>query len=259
MENWRGFLKEEHTFDPSKFPFPAPATQQQADKIASGGSEDGVHPEDDQAVVTHPDNLSVTKLKPSQTAIKLGQSLGMATDQLVKGEIGGNLGAVISTDLYIMDGHHRWAATIFAAGEKGKVGGILIDIPGEQLVKVLAAVGDHFHPGVRKGASTVSIFDAQPDDIDPIIDKLIAEGNKYAEPPFSGEQAKEAFEKNFGSVEQAKEVFKSRLPLIQKEPPPSWAENRDKMPVLEPEKGEPEKAGIKIKRGEVDIYAPYKK
>ena len=57
----------------------------------------------------------------------------------------------------------------------------------------------------------------------------------------------------YGGVEQAKAHFVTQLKNVQK-PPPEWAESRDKMPVLEPDAGEPEKVAKAMKTGNVDVF-----
>jgi hypothetical protein len=58
----------------------------------------------------------------------------MAIAMLRSGKIGGDLAAIVSSDNYIMDGHHRWSATILASGTKGKVGGFGAALKGEELL-----------------------------------------------------------------------------------------------------------------------------
>ena len=71
------------------------------------GKKDGVT--NDDIIQTKFIGIPAKQLKPSQNAVYLGKSLGMA----IAGIQGGDLGAVISSDNRILDGHHRWAATLF--------------------------------------------------------------------------------------------------------------------------------------------------
>ena len=82
---------------------------------------------------------SANQLKPSQSAIYLGKSLGMA----VGGVKGGNLGSMVSSDDHILDGHHRWAATLLA-DPKAKIYGTEVDHGIGHLVPVLRSLGDAF-------------------------------------------------------------------------------------------------------------------
>ena len=90
------------------------------------------------------DKVSVKKfsapassLNPSQTTMVLAKSLGMALFQLKTGKVGGDLGAIVSADNHIMDGHHRWSAAILAGGSSAKVAGYKASLPGKFLVRVL--------------------------------------------------------------------------------------------------------------------------
>lgn len=262
---------KEQDFEATKFPFPKPDKEgSYARHVAQAGKpeKDGGDPEDDKVPAQKRADLSASDLKPSQQEIKLGQALGMAVSMIgklpgpFKDGPGGDLGAVISKDGYIMDGHHRWAASIFAVGPEIELGGTVIDMPGEDLVKVLALMGDAFHPGERKDPSPHNIMTATADDVNNFINKYLQdgitgpdkEGNEivYVE----SEKVKEVLEDAFGSVENAKTHFIAQLPEIKKAPP-EWAESRDKMPVLEPDAGEPDKVAAAMAAGDVDVYAPY--
>jgi hypothetical protein len=262
VETIKKVLKEAD-FDASKFPFPkADTTGKYAKHVAQAGKKeyDKAEP-DDKVPSQRKADLEASKLSPSQQEIKLGQALGMAVSMAgklpgpFKDGPGGDLGAVISKDGYIMDGHHRWAASIFAAGPQIKLGGFVIDMPGKDLVQVLALMGDAFHPGLRKDPSPHNIMNATADDVNNFVNKFVSEGiGEFVD----AETAKRVLEEKYGSVEKAKAHFISQLKYIQKAPP-EWAESRDKMPVLEPKAQEPEKVAKAMAAGDVDIYAPYAK
>ena len=55
-------------------------------------------------------SLPVTELKPSQSTMVLDKALGIALNMLSSGKVGGDLGAIISKDNHILDGHHRWVS-----------------------------------------------------------------------------------------------------------------------------------------------------
>ena len=261
IEVVRRVIKEEE-FDASKFPFPKPDEEgDYAKHVAQAGKpeKDGGDPNDDKVGSKRKADLTASKLSPSQQEIKLGQALGMAVSMAgklpgpFKDGPGGDLGAVISKDGYIMDGHHRWAASIFAAGPDVELGGFVIDMPGKDLVQVLALMGDAFHPGERKDPSPHNIMTATPDDVNNFVNKFVTDGiGEFVD----AETAKKVLEEKYGSVEKAKTHFISQLKHIQKAPP-EWAESRDKMPVLEPKADEPEKVAAAMAAGDVDVYAPY--
>tara|TARA_R100000805_G_C3605619_1_gene106058 strand:+ start:39 stop:1304 length:1266 start_codon:yes stop_codon:yes gene_type:complete len=255
---------EEQDFDADKFPFPnADKTGKYAKFMAQAGKpeKDKGPANDDEIASDATFTTAASNLNPSQKEIKLGQALGMAISMIgklpgpFKDGPGGNLGAVISKDNYIMDGHHRWAASIFAAGPEIELGGTKIEMDGEQLVQVLALMGDAFHPGERKKPSPHNIMSATIDDVNNFINKFVEEGiGEFVD----AETAKRVLEERFGSIEKAKAHFVSQLKNIQKEPP-SWAQSRDKMPVLEPKDDEPEKVAAAMAAGQVDVYEPYAK
>jgi hypothetical protein len=261
IEAVRKVIKEQD-FDASKFPYPTPdKSGKYAKFVAQAGKPelDKGPPNDDQVSYDKRSDFSADDLKPSQKEIKLGQALGMAISMIgklpgpFKDGPGGDLGAVISNDGYIMDGHHRWAASIFAVGPEVELGGFQIDMPGEDLVQVLALMGDAFHPGERKKPSPHNIMTATIDDVNNMINKFVQEGvGDFVD----AETVKRVLDEAYGGVEQAKAHFVTQLKNVQK-PPPEWAESRDKMPVLEPDAGEPEKVAKAMKTGNVDVFYPY--
>jgi hypothetical protein len=262
VETIKKVLQEEN-FDASKFPFPSADTDgKYAKYVAQAGKPEFDTEDSDDKVASNSEfSTEAANLSPSQREIKLGQALGMAVSMIgklpgpFKDGPGGNLGAVISKDNYIMDGHHRWAASIFSEGPGIELGGTKIEMDGEELVKVLALMGDAFHPGERKKPSSHNIMTATSDDVNNFINKFVSEGiGEFVD----AETAKRVLEERFGSIEKAKIHFVSQLESIQKEPP-TWAESRDKMPVLEPKQQEPEKVAKAMAAGQVDIFEPYAK
>lgn len=82
-------------------------TDAKAQSFMTSGNKDG-KPDDDKATFKKGAEISASEAIPTQTNILLGKSLSMA----IGGVAGGNLGAYISTNGEILDGHHRWAATM---------------------------------------------------------------------------------------------------------------------------------------------------
>ena len=80
----------------------------EGDKYLTSGFNDG-DPDDDNVSVVKGGKITASEAIPTQTDILLGKSLGMA----VGGLTGGDLGAYITTSKEILDGHHRWASTVF--------------------------------------------------------------------------------------------------------------------------------------------------
>jgi len=80
-----------------------------AQAYMKSGEKDG-DPGDDTAAFELDPSVAASKAIPTQVNIKLAKSLAMgAVPELSKG---GDLGAYFSTDGEILDGHHRWAATM---------------------------------------------------------------------------------------------------------------------------------------------------
>jgi len=92
---------------PAPNEFASVDTDPKAKDFMTSGNKDG-KPEDDKATVKVPASVPASKAIPTQTNILLGKSLSMA----IGGTKGGDLKAWISTNGEILDGHHRWAATM---------------------------------------------------------------------------------------------------------------------------------------------------
>ena len=256
LENWQKYLVEK-SFDNSKFPFPQVASAEEAEQIFTGGLKDG-DPYDDVVKIKVSPNIAPCKdVYPTQSEIILTNSLEVALRiELGKLPRGGDIGAIFSKENYIMDGHHRWAGNWLNSGGDTVIGGVKVNMPAEQLVTVLAAVGDQFHPGKRNpGRAEENIFNVSLGKVDEIVDALTTqEGySRWLTPA----DATAACENLAGSIEAAKKLFVDRLQEIKENPPPSWAPSREEMPVLSYSKGEAISAANAITKGQVDIYEPY--
>ena len=108
-----------------------------AKAAATTGTNDN-NPNDDKSP-SNTYNGAADGLKPSQKQIILIKAFNMAMNTtLVGGKFppGGDLAAIISADNYIMDGHHRWAATMLL--DKGiNVAGTQIMLPAKDLITAL--------------------------------------------------------------------------------------------------------------------------
>ena len=113
---------------------------QNANKFMTGGLKDGDHG-DDIIKIELGGGFPAAKGIPTQTNILLPKALGMA----VKGIKGGNLDAYASLKGHILDGHHRWAATMLndPSAEIGTVARIDLDALGtDETLKYLTAIGN---------------------------------------------------------------------------------------------------------------------
>lgn len=187
----------------------------------------------DDVVGAAPVQMSASMLNPSQTTMVLSKAIGMALDQLKKGKVGGQLGAIISKDKHILDGHHRWAASILAAGPKAKVGGLGVALPGRELLKVLNIVSKGLF-GVRNGqAGRGSIAAFRPENTRMILEEYVDKGIGGAH-PMAPDKVKAILKDSFGSVEEGIDQMAANTGLISKKVP-SWAPDRKQMPVIKPE------------------------
>jgi len=224
------------TVDPKEFPNPL------SDKkgFLKKGTTDGDKTDD--IVNTKPVNISVSKLKPSQAAIYLGKALAMA----MNGVEGGDLGAVISKDNYILDGHHRYAATMFN-NPNASVGGVQSDLIIGDLIPVLRAVGDAMKNkrGIAPAGGDISVFAATMDDVKDIVFK----GKNVPSQYYDAEKAKAWFEKI------GEDTIAKRLKMIQASKPPSGAPARKDMPKITPAQVNIVKT--LLNKGKIDVKEPY--
>jgi len=116
-------------------------TDSKAKDFMTSGNKDG-KPEDDKTTIKVPDEIPASEAIPTQTNILLAKALSMA----INGVEGGDLKAWISTKGEILDGHHRWAATMLnnPAANLGAIGAVDMEAMGgkEKALKYLTAVGN---------------------------------------------------------------------------------------------------------------------
>jgi len=173
---------------------------------------------DDQLEV-HKISLPAMDLYPSQNAIFLGKSL----DKAIRGIAGGNLGAIVSNDNFIMDGHHRWACTILNNPEL-ELGGVMVDLPADELIYVLRAVGDALQNprGTTPPGGDINIFDATIED----LKKCVFEG-LYMDPK---NYSKESAIEWFNSIGESE--LERRLGIMRSKNPGESALPREEMPKV---------------------------
>lgn len=228
-------------------------------------------PDDDIIAVTKkPDGVaSVGNLKPSQSSMNIGKAMTFVLHMLdpnSRMNPGGDLGAFISNDGYIMDGHHRWVSTAMADPSK-QVGGFLVDFPGEQLVAILNAMTKGRY-GVMDGKPASGGFDQfKEKPIRDMLTKMVEGGISQGTVPdtFKSWQARTPDEvmkiledwtgkEGEDALESAVTKMVNNLSSITMTTP-SWAPERPDMPVID----EPDipDAVSALSRGEVDVNAPY--
>ena len=228
--------------DTSQFPNPLPKDQS-GETFLSKGMRDGEKGDD--VVPAGGKSIAAQDAKPSQSAIYLGKALGMA----VGGVKGGNINALISADNYILDGHHRWAATMFA-DPSAAISGTGIGMSMTELIPVLRAAGDAYG-NARRGepaGGDVNIFKASLDDAKNAIQKMDG-GTKFTKPGAAGKW----LESIGGEEELAKrlEAIKAKGGDAASAPP------RNEMPVIDADKGEDKNIATRLNKGAIDVKPPY--
>lgn len=213
------------------------------------GERDGGRPGDDKVPTTDVE-LPAQSLNPSQSEIYLGKSLGMAVGGMGNG---GNLNAIISGDNHILDGHHRWAATMLANPE-AVVGGKQSALPIAELIPVLRGAGMAYGNPFRgkESATDINVYQADSNELQKQIE-ILDQGTKFLKPGQASE-----FVASVGGIEQ----LSARMTAIQQKKPPASAPPRDQMPVIDSEgpksgKNEVQDAAARLNKGEIDVYPPY--
>lgn len=223
--------------------FPNPITQTLAKIFTSKGAMDG-NPGDD-IVATVSAQIPAQTLMPTQSEIFLGKALGMA----VGGVAGGDLKAIISKDNYILDGHHRWAATMLS-NPSAKVGGLKANLGIGDLVPVLRALGDVFNNPRRgnPGGGDINLYDSKFEDALAIINE-----GKYISPKFYDKAKAQAWLQSIGGEAE----LKKRYTALKAKKPPAGAPPRQDMPVIDADKGQEKDAAALLNKGSLDVKKPY--
>ncbi len=257
-------VEELEEADVSKMPgnlFPTKLSsvdQDVAKIVTTQGGKDGNG--DDDKIDVKPNALfPVSKLKPSQTSMKISNAMGMAMSMILgKMKTGGNLGGFISNDGHIMDGHHRWVATAMVDPSK-EVGGYLVDFPGKELISILNAITSG-RLGITKGKAGSGGFDQfQEEPIKKTLLSLAQKGSEF----LSKEDIMTAIEKFTGKTGEegvlaATAKFVNNLKNV-KFQIPNGAPERVDMPVIDPDKvANADKIAAKaMAGGEIDVNPPF--
>ena len=246
MKSFKQYITEElPTREIKTSEFPNPLSARLKAIFQHKGDLDGSQGDD--VVKTKAKTWKSSKLKPSQSAIYLGKSLGMA----VGGVKGGDLGSIVSNDRHILDGHHRWAATMLA-DPTAKITGIEADLGIGDLVPVLRSLGDSIG-NTRRGEPTggdVNIFKATVQDA---MDSLNTGKNMH--PKFYDKEKSIAWLESIGG----KAELEKRLKELQNHRPPKGAPPRMEMPVIDADNDDEKLAAKLLRKGKLDVRAPYAK
>jgi hypothetical protein len=219
--------------------------------LVESGLDDG-DPSDDKVSVSKK-SVGASKLKPSQKTIRVAQVIGMALGMLKSGKIGGDLGALISSDNHILDGHHRWAASILAGGSSPKVGGYQAKLPGKDLIKVLNIVTKGEFGRQKGNSGSGNISDVNPKKVRSLLEEYTTKGIG-GDFPVSAKDVQRVLEKKFGSVEKGIDEMSDNAKKVSKSVP-SWASNRVDMPVITPQ--ETPSTSTLLNQGKVNWNHPF--
>jgi len=244
--------------DHSKFPNPLP--KELWKPFFAMGLRDGNMKDD--VVGARPATWPANTLNPTQTDVYLSKALGMAMGSKQRpGAAGGDLKSVVSHDGYILDGHHRWAATLLNNPE-AKISGIQVAIDIDDLVPVLRAAGDAFG-NVRRGAppGDKNIFKSTIKDA---MDAIL-EGKGMDPKYYDRSWAVEWLGKLGGE-----KVLAERITAIKKHKTPPNSPERKDMPVIDADldrfgirikdtkkRGQEESIARYLRKGMIDIRKPY--
>jgi hypothetical protein len=228
-----------------------------AAKAAIGsGTKDG-DPKDDSAPGKKV-SVPASSLQAAQTEIIPEKALGMAIAMINKvGKFssgpGGDLESIISADNYIMDGHHRWAAT-YLADPGASITATQIDLPGKALVSALNVVTvGQFGRGGNQGKGDIKGFTGNL--FDKLLDDWLKNGYSDGGNTTKPEDVKTALETlGGGDVEAGKKQIMSNADKLPKTIMPG-APARVEMPVING--SEVASVAKAIAAGEIDIKEPY--
>ncbi len=156
-----------------------------------------------------PMNVSSMILKPSQNEIYLKKTMDMVLD----GICGGDLGAVISKDGRILDGHHRWAASMIS-DPTSRLSGFMINMDMNDCIDFMNLITDFLGNSRKDGNGDINLYKCSLDDIINCIN------NRRYKPVLD----------NIGTDEVIKRILK-----IKSIKPHANAVSKAQMPVIEPE------------------------
>lgn len=239
---------------PGAFPL-SRVSKLSAQAISTSGLKDG--DKSDDKISAKKVKIPAKSLKPAQKEIVPGKALAIAVRYLMGAPIDlSDLGAIVSSDNYIMDGHHRWAAA-FLLDPNTKLTVTKIDLKGEELITVLnyLTVGKLGIMKGNKGKGNVSDFTGAK--ISPIINDLMQNGDYFKgthTPPEDFMAALTKVSGANGDPFKGRDILLKRADQLPKSVMPG-APSRVNMPVILPSRVAV--VASMIKNGVVDIKAPY--
>ena len=265
---------------PQKFDkkrMPKKLSQQDPDTAAAqvvGGGKDGDDKDDIIKVNSVP--MMVKDLKPSQTSMEIDKAMSFAIKAIIKDPSvfpgtdvmsgkGGDLGAFVSDDDHILDGHHRWIGfgmvnpdTKFTVNK--------VAWPVDPILNVFNAitVGKGFAgPGDGKKASG-GFEQFSGGSIEGKVKEVMAKGDSFGDKPdvvkgafktMLGKSAEDQIDDETLATEAAEFITANVASLNFKLPP--GAPSRPDMPIISAKAGHVKAAIAALEAGEVDVNPPY--
>ena len=258
MQKLAGLIKED-AFG-SKTAIPLSKIPDAAAQAALDGGKKDKNDKDDVAKAGN-SSVAVGSLKPMQKEVIPEKALSFALGFAENGQPDLNdMEAITSSDGYIMDGHHRWAArTLLNPGASVKVS--KVDMPADDVVTALniytKAKGLKGNPGegdVKQFASLI------PGVIDTFVTKGADEFGKNGW-PMTGKKPEEikkiiADKVGGGDFEKGKATLIANAKKLPTDMHPN-APERVEMPVIDAKKGDLKAVLAKLNAGEIDFKPPF--
>ena len=214
------------------------------------------------AVYAGPGGDDAQNLKPSQQQIILVKAFNMAMNTTPAGgkfEPGGDIGAIISKDNFIMDGHHRWASTILVKPD-ASIKGEKIGLPAKDLITALNV----YTKGVigkqsgNPGQGAISQFTGEniQSNIIDVAEKTGKSPDHPDAPGYKWEDLKQRIAKvGGGDYQTGLDFIKTNANIVSSKKIESWMPDRDDMPVIQ--KDQLPDVEKKFASGELDLKPPF--
>ena len=256
--------------DPERFPLElsaAAAKAPEAEVLVTGGDDDGE--ESDDTVAAAPGSMSVKDLKPSQSSMNIHKAVCFALAAIKKmqpfaGGPGGDLGAIITSDNHIMDGHHRWIASGMV-DPSSSVGGYVVEFPAKKMIAALNMITVHL-TGRTTGKPGSGGFDQFNEaGILAVLQDFATNGASVpGKGPWAGLEAPvvvEACEEfsgvtGEGAIAAAAKKLGDNVSQLTLNVPAGFPSRPD-MPVISKGAGHLDKAIELLRSGQVDLNEPY--
>lgn len=207
---------------------------------------------------------AASSLKAAQTEIIKEKAASMAIAMLLKKGFagpGGNLESIVSGDSpnpYIMDGHHRWAATILC-DPAAQLQATQIMLPGGPLVTVLNIATKGLLGKAAGNTGTGAIAEFTAANLTTVLDSFLQKGTggSWTDYPLPAEDVKKALtDFGGGDLEAGKKKMAANADTLPKDILPG-APPRVEMPYIGPK--EVAIVAKALADGLVDVAPPYSK